>query len=163
MAHETGKHHSGHAGAGSSERDPRAKGSSARVGGIYPSLVYDDAPAAIEWLCRAFGFEKRLIVTGPGGEIQHSELSFGEAVIMVSSPRPAWKWIGPRRLAGHSQSLSLFVAEPDAHYERAKAAGAVIMRELRDEEYGARGYMAQDLEGHQWYFGDYRPGGYWTT
>lgn len=158
MSHESGKAH-----ARGAQRDPRAKGSSARVGGIYPSLVYDDAPAAIEWLCRAFGFEKRLIVTGPGGEIQHSELSLGEAVIMVSSPRPAWKWIGPRRLAGHSQSLSLFVPEPDAHYARAKQAGAVIMRELRDEEYGARGYMAQDLEGHQWYFGDYRPGGYWTT
>jgi uncharacterized glyoxalase superfamily protein PhnB len=134
-----------------------------RVGDIYPSLTYADAPAAIDWLCRAFGFTKRFVVAGAGGHIDHSELSFGEAVVMVSSPKPDQKRFAPAELPGSSQALSLYVAEPDAHYARAKQAGAVIVRELRTEEYGARGYMAQDPEGHVWYFGDYRPGGYWTA
>ena len=56
---------------------------------IYPSLSYDDAPAAIEWLCRAFGFQKRLVVPGPGGTVLHSELSYGsDVVIMVGSSKP---------------------------------------------------------------------------
>src|SRR6185295_6933677 len=130
---------------------------------VYPSLTYADAPGAIDWLCRAFGFTKRLVVPEEGGRIVHSELSFGEAVVMVSSPKPDQKRVAPGDLPGTSQALSLHVADPDAHYARAKAAGAVIMRELRDEEYGARGYEARDPEGHIWYFGNYRPGGYWTT
>ena len=55
----------------------------------------------------------------------------------------------------------MHVDDPDAHCARAKAAGAEITQPLRDEEYGSRGYMAKDLEGHQWYFGTYRPGAYW--
>jgi uncharacterized glyoxalase superfamily protein PhnB len=55
-------------------------------GTLYPALTYDDAPAAIEWLCRALGFTKRLVVPGPNGTIMHSELSLGSGVIMVSSP-----------------------------------------------------------------------------
>ena len=149
MAHEPG--------------DPRAKGAAANVGDVYPSLTYADAAEAIDWLCRAFGFTKRLVVPGDGGRIVHSELSFGGAVVMVSSPKPDQKRLAPRDLPGSSQALSLYVAQPDAHYARAKQAGAVIVRELRDEEYGARGYEARDPEGHLWYFGDYRPGGYWTT
>ena len=128
---------------------------------IYPSLWYEDAPAAIEWLCRAFGFEKRLVVPGPEGTVMHSELSFGNGVIMVGSPRPEAGRVSPRRLAGVSQALSVRVEDPDAHYARAKAAGAVVVRELTDEEYGSRGYMVKDLEGHVWYFGTYHPGAYW--
>jgi uncharacterized glyoxalase superfamily protein PhnB len=143
--------------------DNRGKGGAARVGDVYPSLTYDDAPAAIDWLCRAFGFTKRLVVPGERGRVDHSELSLGEAVVMISSPKPDMKRVPQRGLAGVSQCLSLYVADPDAHCARAKQAGAVILRELRTEEYGARGYMAEDPEGHVWYFGDYRPGGYWTS
>ena len=143
--------------------DERGRGGAARVGDVYPSLTYDDAGAAIDWLCRAFGFTKRLVVPGAGGRIDHSELSLGEAVVMVSSPRPEMKRVSPRHLAGLSAALSLYVADLDAHFARAKQAGAVIVRELRTEEYGARGYEAEDPEGHIWYFGDYRPGGYWTS
>lgn len=126
---------------------------------IYPALTYDDAPAAIEWLQRAFGFEKRLVVPGPNGTVLHSELTYGSGVvIMVSSPKPGEKRVGPRSLGGASHTLSLFVEDPDAHCARAKKARAEILRDLQDEEHGGRGYMCEDPEGHTWYFGSYRPG-----
>ena len=127
---------------------------------LYPSLTYDDAPAAIEWLCRAFGFTQRLVVPGPDGQIMHSELTLGSSVVMVNSPRPDQGRIAP--VDGKvSTTLSLDVDDPDAHYARAKAADAAITQELQDEEYGARGYMATDPGGHQWYFANYRPGAWW--
>ena len=129
---------------------------------VYPSLTYDDAAAAIEWLCRAFGFQKRLVVEGEDNRVEHSELSFGNAVIMVSSPKADANRVSPRQLSGHSQALSLYVENPDAHHDVAVAAGATLVRPLQDEPYGARGYMVHDPEGHVWYFGDYRPGAYWN-
>lgn len=129
---------------------------------IYPSLSYDDAPAAIEWLVRAFAFEKQLVVPGPDGTVLHSELTFGPSVvIMVGSSKPDQQRVSPRRLGGSTQALSLFVDDPDAHCARAKKAGAEILRDLQNEEYGGRGYMAKDPEGHTWYFGSYRPGDWW--
>ena len=130
---------------------------------IHPSLTYDDAPAAIEWLCRAFGFTKRLVVPGPDGRVEHSELSLGTGVVMVSSPKPSDRRISPKTLPGVAQALSVFVPDPDAHHERAVVEGARIVRPLRTEDYGARGYMALDPEGHQWYFGNYRPGEHWEA
>ncbi len=130
---------------------------------IYPSLFYDDAPAAIEWLCRAFGFTKRLVVPGPNGTVLHSELSLGPGVIMVGSAKPERGLFSPRSLSGSNQGLSVQVDDPDSHYARAKAAGAVIVQEPKDEEYGSRGYLAKDPEGHQWYFATYRPGAHWGS
>jgi uncharacterized glyoxalase superfamily protein PhnB len=128
---------------------------------IYPSLTYEDAPAAIDWLCRAFGFTKRFEVPGPAGRIEHSELSIGTGVVMIGSPKTDDNRVSPRALNGVAQALSVFVEDPDAHYSIAVAAGARVVRELRTEEYGARGYMALDPEGHLWYFGNYRPGEFW--
>ena len=67
---------------------------------IHPSLTYDDAPAAIDWLCRAFGFTKRFVVPGPNGRVEHSELSLGTGVVMVSSPKPEDRRVSPKALAG---------------------------------------------------------------
>jgi uncharacterized glyoxalase superfamily protein PhnB len=128
---------------------------------IYPSLVYDDAPAAIEWLNRAFGFKTQFIVPGPDNRVEHSELSVGNSVVMISSPKVEMKLISPCKLPGVAQALSVYVEDPDAHHDIAIAAGARIMRPLKTEEYGARGYMVLDPEGHVWYFGNYRPGAYW--
>jgi uncharacterized glyoxalase superfamily protein PhnB len=136
--------------------------SSAPFGDIYPSLIYDDAPAAIAWLCRAFGFEQRLVIHGPHDRVEHSELTFGTVVVMVSSPKPETGRLSPRALGGVSHALSIYVDDPDAHCRRARLAGAVILRDVQDEEYGARGYLAKDPEGHLWYFGTYRPGADWT-
>ena len=128
---------------------------------IYPTLTYDDAPAAIEWLCRAFGFTKRLVVPGPNGTVMHSELSLGSGVIMVSSPKPEQRRISPRGLKGVPQAVCVHVDDPDVHFARAVRAGGKILRDLQDEEYGSRGYSVEDPEGHSWYFGTYLPGAYW--
>ncbi|MBK6426897.1 MAG: VOC family protein [Blastocatellia bacterium] len=126
-----------------------------------PSLSYDDPMAAIEWLERAFGFTRRLVVPGPDGTVLHSELSFGNGVVMIGSTKPDEKRLSPNHLGGCNQVLSAYVADPEAHYKRAIEAGAKIIRELRTEEYGARGFMCEDPEGHIWYFGDYAPGAHW--
>jgi len=130
---------------------------------IYPGLSYDDAPAAIEWLCRAFGFTTRLVVPGPDGTIIHSELSLGPGVIMLGSSRPEQGRLSPRSLPGVNQALSVQVDDPDAHHARAVAAGAEILEEVKDQEYGSRSYMVKDLEGHHWCFGTYRPGAHWDV
>lgn len=106
---------------------------------IYPGLTYDDAAGAIEWLCRAFGFTKRFVVQGSGNRVEHSELSLGTGVVMVGSPQAADRRVSPKGLAGVAQGLSVFVADPDAHYKTAVAAGARVVRELRTEEYGGQG------------------------
>jgi uncharacterized glyoxalase superfamily protein PhnB len=128
--------------------------------------LLDRAPRGPEWggflvADRAFGFTRRLVVPGPDDRVEHSELSLGSAVIMVSSPKPERGRVGPRGLPGASHALCVHVGDPDAHHSRARAEGAEIVQDLRDEEYGSRGYMAQDLEGNLWYFGTYRPGAWW--
>lgn len=128
---------------------------------ITPSLSYDDAPAAIEWLCRVFGFTKRLVIPGPDGIVIHSELSLGTGVIMVNTARPDSGRLSPANLAGVNQAICVQVDDPDAHYARSSAAGAEILQELEDAEHGSRGYGVKDLEGHHWFFATYRPGTYW--
>jgi uncharacterized glyoxalase superfamily protein PhnB len=100
-------------------------------------------------------------VAGEGNRVEHSELTLGTGVVMVSSPKPEDGRVSPRQQTGSSQALSVFVPDPDAHHARAVSAGARIVRPLQTEEYGARGYGARDPEGHLWYFGNYRPGEYW--
>jgi uncharacterized glyoxalase superfamily protein PhnB len=132
---------------------------------ISSSLFYDDAAAAIDWLCRVFGFEVRLKVEGEGGRIEHSELTFGEGLIMIGSSGQAdeeKKWrintASPQRVNGvNTQALCVFVDDVDAHCARAKAAGATILNEPKTTDYGEeywtdRTYLARDLEGHQWWF-----------
>ncbi len=125
------------------------------------SLTYDNAADAIDWLCRAFGFTERLAVPGPDGTVRHSELSFGAAVVMVSSPRPGMGRVGALHHQGTSHALCVFTDDVDGHYRRATASGAVIVQEVQDEDFGCRGYMARDIEGHLWYFSNYRPGIHW--
>lgn len=129
---------------------------------IYVGLTYADASAAIEFLCAAFGFQRRLVVPGPDGAVMHSELTFGTGVVMVSSPKAEQRRVAPGAL-GVPCTVSVFTENVDAHHDRAAAAGAKILQPPTDEEYGARGYMAQDPGGHTWYFGSYRPGRYWDA
>jgi uncharacterized glyoxalase superfamily protein PhnB len=122
---------------------------------FYPCLLYRDAPAAIEWLERAFGFEEKMVVPGPDGTIAHAELSYGDGIVMLGSASNA-----SASAAGQApgpQSIYVAVEDADAHHDRAKAAGAEVFRELVDTDYGSRDYGALDPEGHQWNFGTYRP------
>ncbi|AUH52163.1 hypothetical protein CXB49_15730 [Chromobacterium sp. ATCC 53434] len=130
--------------------------------GVYPCLCYDDAVAAMTWLERVFGFQRRFAVI-EDGRVHHAELSLGNTVIMVSSPKPEQRWIGARGLPGLAQALCVHVEDPAAHYERARAGGADIVQPLKREDYGASGYLARDPEGQQWYFSDYMPGEYWES
>jgi uncharacterized glyoxalase superfamily protein PhnB len=126
------------------------------------SVYYDDASAAIDWLCRAFGFEVRLKVEGEGGRIEHSELTFGEAVVMVSPIKPEKSYnesfVSPRQVSGkNTQTLCIFVDDADQHCARAREAGAVIGMEPETHDYGDdfwvdRTYQATDPEGHCWWF-----------
>jgi len=128
---------------------------------VIPTLRYHDAAAAIEWLCSAFGFEKHLVVPGDGGTIVHAQLVFGNGMVMLGSARASEfdrLHKRPSALGGAvSQSPYIIVDDVDRHYARAVAAGAEIVIELRDEDYGGRDYSCRDPEGHVWNFGSYDP------
>jgi uncharacterized glyoxalase superfamily protein PhnB len=125
---------------------------------ISSSLFYEDAGKAIDWLCRAFGFEVRLKVEGEGGRIEHSELVFGDGLIMVSTAGRRDSWRSPRAVGGaNTQALCVHVDDADAHCARARAAGATIAQEPETKDYGEdywadRTYEAVDPEGHHFWF-----------
>ena len=130
---------------------------------ISSSLFYEDAPKAIDWLCRVFGFEVRLKVEGEGGTIEHSELEIPDGLIMVSTAErtksPAHgQMVSPKSIGGRAtQCLCVHLDDVDTHHARVTAAGAKIFRALETTDYGEeyftdRGYGVYDLEGHQWYF-----------
>ena len=150
---------------------------------VFPFLRYRDAPAAFEWLARAFGFEKQMLVPGPDGTIAHAQLRCGGSLIMIASVGDEEKLIQivsargdemnligtasardddttlkrPAGVGGASQGIYVYVDDITAHHDRAKAAGAEIIMELEESEHGSREYMARDLEGHVWSFGSYAP------
>ncbi len=130
---------------------------------IIPCLRYRDAPKAIEWLCRTFGFEKQLVVPNADGTIAHAQLSFGNGMIMLGSVLEVETEFGrlikqPDEIGGfETQSVYLVVSDADAIYARAKAAGAEIVIEIKDEDYGGRDFSCRDLEGHLWNIGTYDP------
>jgi len=117
------------------------------------AVYYDDPRAALDWLSKAFGFETRVMVTGPQGQVVHSEMEFGEGVIMVAGTVGYPDHKSPRSLGGaNTQGVQIFVDDVDAHAARARAAGAVIERPPENKEYGDRSYGALDCEGHLWWF-----------
>lgn len=131
------------------------------VATVIPSLRYRNAPLAIDWLCKAFGFERHAVYEDGEGGIAHAQLSFGNGMIMLSSVRDdAWgrRIAQPDEIGGReSQCLCLIVADPDGHHAQAVAAGAEIIDAISDQDYGGRGYAARDPEGHLWWFGSYDP------
>jgi len=130
---------------------------------VIPALRYRDASAAIEWLCEAFGFEKQLAVPNEQGGIAHAQLSFGNGMIMLGSVSESEfgnLMKQPDEIGGaETQSPYLIVEDADAVYAKAKAAGAEIVIEIKDEDYGGRGFSCRDLEGHLWNLGTYDPWG----
>jgi len=124
---------------------------------IFPILRYEDARAAIRWLCEAFGFVEIFSVPDTGPFVRHAQLRLGTNVIMLGSGRPDDGMESPRKAGVATQALCVFVEDPDAHHERARSAGAEITAPPKDTDFGAREYHARDLEGHPWTFGTYRP------
>ena len=131
-----------------------------KTSAITPSMLYHDAPAAIDWLCRAFGFERHLVVQD-GDTVRHAQLSFDGGMIMLGSA----EWTGgpelmvsPRELGGvGTQAVCVRIDDADLHHARAVAEGAEVVLPLYDADYGGRGYSCRDPEGHVWHFGTYDP------
>jgi uncharacterized glyoxalase superfamily protein PhnB len=116
-------------------------------------MRYRDAPAAIDFLERAFGFVRREVIANEDGTIAHAELSLGPSILMLGSDRDD-PLVGSRAGKGW---IYVAIDDPDEHCARARAAGAEIVTELHDTDYGSRDYAARDLDGNLWHFGTYRP------
>jgi uncharacterized glyoxalase superfamily protein PhnB len=128
---------------------------------ISSAIYYDNAVQAIDWLCSAFGFEVRLKIQSDDGAVQHSELTYGDGVIMVGQTgldkKPDHRK-SPRALGGaNTQGMMVYVEDAEAHCTRARKAGAKILSEPTVHDYGEdywadRGYECVDVEGHHWWF-----------
>ena len=138
-------------------------GGSGRVEGstIIPALRYRDAPAAIKWLCRVFGFQEQLIVPNDDGTIAHAQLRLGTGMVMLGSAVDTefGRLIKqPDQVDGtETQSPYIVVVDADSIYQRVKAEGGQIVIDIKDEDYGGRGFSCLDPEGHLWNVGTYNP------
>jgi uncharacterized glyoxalase superfamily protein PhnB len=130
---------------------------------VIPMLAYEDGAAAIDWLTNAFGFEEQTRFTGDDGTVTHAELETGSGTIMLATPSP--DYVSPKRLRELSPEARKMAEVPyvidgvvvevddvDAHFARAKEAGASILSEPADQVVGIRHYRAEDPEGHRWMF-----------
>ena len=120
---------------------------------LVPMLSYADAGAAIDFLTHAFGFEETFRMEMPSGSIGHAELRYREVTIYLASEFPEMGLQSPLHLNGWHGQLFIEVDDVDAHYERARDAGATIAAPPRDQDHGERIYRASDPEGHRWLFG----------
>ena len=138
------------------ERMPQQTQTVAQV--LFPFLRYRDAPAAIDWLVKAFGFKELMVVPNENGTVAHAELEFASGAMMLASARDDELRIkSPSDLGAVTGGIYVYLQDVDAHCERARAAGAEIVRGPEETDYGSREYTARDLEGHLWSFGTYRP------
>ena len=116
---------------------------------VSPYLLYSDVDAMLGWLARAFGLTERMRMAGPDGKAAHAEMDLGGGLVMMGCPGPDYR--NPKTLGAATVLIFVNVDDVDAHYARAKAAGAEIVSEPEDKPYG-RTYAARDPEGHQWHF-----------
>lgn len=132
---------------------------------LIPGLRYVNAPAAIDFLCNAFGFERHAVYADEADPklILHAQLTLGGAMVMLGSARPGevadrYRWRTPAEAGGITMCVCAVIDDPDAHAARARAAGAEIIREPYDNEgYPGRSYDARDPEGNVWNFTSYDP------
>ena len=128
---------------------------------IIPCLRYRDAHAAIEWLCKAFGFEKQAVYENEDGGVEHAQLTFGSGMVMLGEVRDnefGQHIAQPDEISGReTQCACVIVSNCKSHYQQAKAAGALIVDDYAEKDYGGAGYSCHDPEGHLWYFGSYDP------
>ena len=128
---------------------------------IMPTLRYHNAPAAIDWLTKVFGFDRRAVYANPDGTIAHSELTLGNGMIMLGSSKNDEYGRGFKSPAdlGDIETRSSYIVVPDADavYARAQAAGGTIVRPIQNTDYGSREFTVKDPEGHSWSVGTYDP------
>ena len=129
---------------------------------VIPMIAYENGPAAMDWLARAFGFRERARMLGENGRLSHGEMGAGDGLIMLATPSPHYH--GPKKHREESEAarkwsevpyivdgVLVYVEDIEAHFARAKAAGATILSPLEQSGVGKR-YRAEDLEGHRWMF-----------
>jgi len=130
---------------------------------IIPTMCYKNASVAIEFLCEAFGFKKYLVHQEEDGTVPHAQLKFGNAMIMVSSEKDSefGKLVCTPISNNNMNTMSPYIILEDkdmeTHYQKAKAAGAEIVYDLKTQEYGGQAYSCKDPEGYLWNFGSYDP------
>jgi len=128
---------------------------------IIPCLRYRDAHAAIDWLCKAFGFQRQAVYDDDKGGVAHAQLTYGNGMLMLGSVNDndfGCHLLQPDQLEGReTQCPCVIVKDCKAHYEQAKAAGATIVDDYAEKDYGGAGYSCRDPEGHLWWFGSYDP------
>lgn len=147
------------------KKTKRGRGSGNDGGGgsiAIPCLRYRDTPAAIDWLGEVFGFACQVAVPGIDGAIAHAQLTLGKGMIMVGSVSGEGDYgrllAQPDEIGGReTQTVYLVVDDADRVCERARAAGAAIVEEPADTEFGSRGFICRDPEGHVWNVGSYDP------
>ncbi|TLX56669.1 glyoxalase [Stutzerimonas nosocomialis] len=127
---------------------------------LIPCLRYRDVGAALDWLERAFGFDQQHVVEDEQVGIIHAQVSFGNGMLMigpVADNEYGRQLRQPDEVGAATQGIYVIVNSADALYAQAKAAGAEIVVDLKDQDYGGRGFSCRDLEGHLWSFGTYDP------
>ena len=141
--------------------DGRMAARGTTVSGLAAAMRYRDVAAASDWLCVAFGFETHRVVTSKTGAVQYAQLVSGDAMFLLAPVQdaPIDKYMKqPDEIGGaETQSCYLVVDDADAHYHRARDAGAEIILDIQDDDSGGRGYSCRDPEGHIWSFGTHDP------
>jgi uncharacterized glyoxalase superfamily protein PhnB len=130
---------------------------------VIPGLYYRNAKLMIEWLCDTFGFERQLVVPGPEDIVMHSQLTFGNGMIMIGSSgsgSPNAALTGFSEESVRNEMLSLLVSDCTEIYAKAKSAGAIILSELEKKDFGGEAFTCRDPEGHIWNFSTHDP---WET
>ena len=140
----------------------KRRATASEVPSVVPMISYEDGIAALEWLARAFGFREIARHAGPDGRLAHGEMKAGNGLIMLACPTPDYQ--SPKRHREVCEAarrwssvpwiidgVLVFVDDLDAHFRRAKAAGARILSEIEEGPPGRR-YRVEDLEGHRWFF-----------
>jgi PhnB protein len=129
---------------------------------VIPMIAYENGPAAMDWLARAFGFRERVRMLGENGRLSHGEMDAGDGMIMLATPSPHYH--GPKHHREECDAarrwsevpyiidgVLVYVGDVDAHFQRAHAAGARFLSPVEDSQEGKR-YRVEDLEGHRWMF-----------
>jgi len=128
---------------------------------IIPGMRYRDAHAAIDFLCTAFGFTKHAVYENERGGVEHAQLTYGNGMIMLGEVRDdefGKRIAQPSDIGGReTQCACVTVINCKSHYQQALAAGATIVDDYAEKDYGGAGYSCRDPEGHLWYFGSYDP------
>ncbi len=117
---------------------------------VTPYLIVKGAAAAIEFYKRAFGATELMRMEGTGGMVGHAEIRIGDSAVMLADEFPGMGFRGPKPLGGAGVSLLIYVEDVDARFEQAVAAGAKMLRPVKDQFYGDRSGTLEDPFGHVW-------------